>query len=365
MKAKIKTFLRRLLSFGYYYLIYKFIRNQYEKTRDNKTLKPGISAVVAAKNEEILIGYCLESLIGFADQVICIDNGSDDGTLKIMQSFSEKNKDIIDISIISMPGALLGECREMGLKMTKHQWHLRWDADMVFKTTGEEMAEGLRKKVLSCSKPVAFQLPRTNLFGDFKHTSKVYDIVDPGEPILVRFAKNIKYVEHGRFDIIRLPFYYKTIKEKKRYYHHFDGVKPDLRLMYRNCYFDWREQFNKAPNKDKISDFETFQKKWQMERYQTNDRKSLKYRFQKEYLIQLKLYETEIYGDYPDVIKKLIYNSLGRFEIEYCKGKPIRRIDRNDKEMLDYTPTLSDLEYDPIPYLKSKLKPKHFNKLIG
>jgi glycosyltransferase involved in cell wall biosynthesis len=325
---------------------------------------------VAAKNEDILIKYCLESLIGFADQIICIDNGSEDDTLEFMQSFFEENKDKIDISVIKMPGALLGDCREMGLAKTKHQWHLRWDADMVdmvFKTSGKEMAEGLRKKVMSCSKPIAFQLPRTNLFGDFKHTSRVYDVVDPGEPILMRFAKNIKYVEHGRFDIIKLPFYYKTIKEKKRYYHHFDGVKPDLRLMYRNCYFDWREQYNKVANgkeEDRIEDFETFQKKWQMERYQTNDIKSLKYRFQKEYIIQLKPYETAVYGNYPDVIKKLIHSKESRFQIEYKDGKSVRRIDSEDTEMLNYIPTPSDLKYDPLVYLKKVMSPKQFNKLI-
>ncbi len=366
--SKIKSFLRRILSFLYYYIVYQFTRKKYEQTRDSKPLKPGISAVVAAKNEEVLIKYCLESLIGFADQIICIDNGSDDNTLSIMQSFSNKNKDKIDISVISMPDALLGDCREMGLKKTKHQWHLRWDADMVFKTSGTEKAEDLRKKVLSCSKPIAFQLARTNLFGDFKHTSLIYNIVDPGEPILIRFAKNIKYVEYDRFDIIKLPFYYKTIKEIRRFYHHFDGLKPDLRLMYRNCYFDWREQNNKAVNcgeQDKIKDFNTFQKEWQMERYQTNDLKSLKYRFQKEYVIQLKPYDVDVYGDYPDVIREMILSNNSRFQIEYIDGKPDRRIDFEDSEMTNYIPTKEDMEYNPHIYLKKVLNPEQYNKLIN
>jgi glycosyltransferase involved in cell wall biosynthesis len=365
--AKIKAILRNFLSFIYYNLVYQYMRSKYEQTRGCNPLKPGISAVVAAKDEGVLIKYCLESLIGFADQIICIDNGSADDTLKVMQSFLEKNKKVLDISVISMPNSLLGECREMGLKKTKHQWHLRWDADMVFKTSGKEIHSELRKKVMSCLKPIAFQLPRTNLFGDFRHTSKVHDVVDSGEPILIRFAKNIKYVEHGRFDIIKLPHYYRIIKEQKRYYHHFDGVKPDLRLMYRNCYFDWREKYNSTTDIDfrnSLEDFDVFKKEWQMERYQTNDTRSLKYRFQKEYLLQLKQYDVNIYGDYPEIIRDLIYSDEARFEIEYINNKSIRRIDKMDQEMLNYTPTQDDLTYDPLIYLKKVMSSKDYKKIV-
>ena len=208
-----------MLQLPFYYLFRKY----YELSRDSKPLKPGISAVVAAKNEEYIISFCLNSLIGIADQIICIDNGSDDATLSIMENFKSENANL-DVKIFSMPNALLGDCREAGLKATDYQWHLRWDADMVCKTTGPENMHLLREKVLRNNKPRAIQLPRTNLDGDFFHTSKICSVIDPGEPILVRFSKYIKYVEYGKFDTIKLPLFYKSEKEQKRYYFSLPGT---------------------------------------------------------------------------------------------------------------------------------------------
>ena len=136
IKGLVKQIVRKVLlplSYLFYYLP---LKNKIRVTRSGQPLKPGISAVVAAKNEEYTIGMCLESLIEVADQVICIDNGSTDDTLKIMYAFKEKYGSKLRVDVLEMPGALLGDCREAGLKHTLCQWHLRWDADMVCKTSG-------------------------------------------------------------------------------------------------------------------------------------------------------------------------------------------------------------------------------------
>ena len=69
-------------------------------------------------------------------------------TALFLHKLSDHAVEKIEVDILEMPGALLGDCREAGLNATRYQWHLRWDADMVCKTSGEESMIQLREKVL-------------------------------------------------------------------------------------------------------------------------------------------------------------------------------------------------------------------------
>lgn len=362
----LKDKLRKILQFVFYYGYYIFVQKKHERTRDNIPLKPGITAVVSARDEEVSIGLALKSLIGFADQIVCIDNGSEDRTLSIMNEFKSQYHKQCDIEILSMPGALLGDCRDAGLARSKYQWHLRWDADMIFKTSGPESSKILKDKVLKTNKAIAFQLVRVNLFGDFYHTSKLYPIIDSGEPFLVRFSNKIKYQEHGKFDIIKLPIYYNIVKLTDRYIFHCDGIKSNLRLIFRNCYFDWRKKINSVPDdqKHEFSDFSKFEKEWQLERYKTNDRNSLIYRHQKEYLLHYKKYDPETYGDFPEILLEHHSKGVERFRIIYKNGKPYSRIDSSDISIQNYVPSEEDLKFNPLHFLEKVSSEEDFYKLL-
>ncbi|MFN5847013.1 MAG: glycosyltransferase, partial [Chitinophagales bacterium] len=360
-KDKLKKALRYILHFGFgIWGAWLF-----EKTRDKKKLLPGITAVISAKNEEVSIMLSLRSLIGFADQIVCIDNGSEDDTLKLMHDFKEKFNSICDITVLSMPESLLGECRDKGLELTKHLWHLRWDADMVFKTSGSESAAQLRKLALSTNRPMAFQLPRVNLYGDFFHTSKFYDIIDRGEPFLMRYCDKIKYVEDGRFDIVYLPPYYIIKRITNCYIFHCDGIKANLRLIFRNCYFDWRQKFNSRDNleRQEILNFPDFKKEWELRRYGTNDELSLIYRHQKEYLLHYKRYDPDTYSELPDILIEHQASGLFRFEILYKDGHPCQRADARDPRIQNYTPSSEDLAFNPISFLKDVMSESDLNRI--
>ncbi len=207
----------------------------------------------------------------------------------------------------------------------------------------------LREKVLQDDRPRTIQLPRTNLRGDFHHTRKNLAPIDPGEPILVRFGQDIEYVEYGKFDVIRVPFYYAIEKESKRYYFHCEGLKSDENLIYRRQYFEWREAFNKYSDSNRpkeIADFETFKKAWCDREFGTNDTRSLKWRFQREFCNRLEVIDKQLFGEYPDVLKEESNNSDTRFQVVFKNEKPFTRIDRSDTEMLNYQPTAEDLEWE-------------------
>lgn len=344
---ELKKHIRSVLYLILYHGFYRWVR-LWDKTRDDKPLKDGITAVVSAKNEAYIIPFCLESLVGVVDQVVCIDNGSDDGTLEAMQAFKQKFGGKIEVDILEMPGALLGDCRNAGLEHTRYKWHLRWDADMVCRTSGPDDMKLLRDKVLKDDRPRTIQLPRTNLRGDLHHTRKNLPAIDPGEPILVRFGKDIEYVEYGKFDVIRVPFYYAIEKESKRYYFHCEGLKSDDNLIYRRQYFEWREAFNKHSDTTRppeVSDFEVFKKQWCKRELGTTDPKSLKWRFQREFCNRLELIDKKVFGEYPDVLKPELHNERTRFKVILKHEKPYYRVDSKDEEMLNYAPTEEDLAW--------------------
>jgi glycosyltransferase involved in cell wall biosynthesis len=344
---RLKAIIRKILSVVLYHVWHRWFR-YWDKGRNGESLKPGITAVVSAKNEAYIIPFCLESLVGVVDQVVCIDNGSDDGTLQIMRDFQSKFEGEIEVDVLEMPGALLGDCRNAGLGHTRYKWHLRWDADMVCRTTDPEDMKLLRNEVLNNNRPRTIQLPRTNLRGDFHHTRKNLPAIDPGEPILVRFGKDIEYVEYGKFDVIKVPFYYAIEKQKKRYYFHCEGLKSDDNLIYRRQYFEWREAFNKhtdASRPEDVSDFEQFKTKWCKKELGTTDVRELKWRFQREFCNRLIEIDYDLFGDYPEVLKAEKDNQNSRFKVVLKDGIPFNRIDNSDEEMRNYSPSQSDLEW--------------------
>jgi len=93
---------------------------------------PTVSIIIPARNEEISLGACLESLIAQADlssEIIVVDDGSSDGTRNIAESFA-------GVQIISA-GALrpgwTGKSNAVfsGAELARGEWLLFTDADTV------------------------------------------------------------------------------------------------------------------------------------------------------------------------------------------------------------------------------------------
>jgi hypothetical protein len=251
-----------------------------------------------------------------------------------------------------MPGALLGDCREAGLKLSKFQWHLRWDADMIAHTDGEYNIVKLREKILKDNTPRAIQLSRLNLYGDFRHT--MGKVKDSGEPFLIWFNKDVYYKEYGKFDTIRVPFYFNQIIEETNYIFHCASLKSTENLLHRFHYFMWREYFNKYNESNRpetIKDFEKFKLIRNNYLFGTNEVCSLKYRYIRQFVSHLKLFDTNIYGQYPKILEIEFQNEIQRFSIVYENGKPFYRIDREDSEMINFSPSPEDLVWSTEEFL--------------
>lgn len=119
-------------------------------------MSPKLSIIIIARNEEEMIGECLESIRQLADEIVFLDGGSTDNTLEIVKKYSKAR--IIRQKVGKMD---YGAWHNQGAKEAKGEWILYVDAD-------ERITPELQKEILSVIStqlPVigAYAIPRQNI----------------------------------------------------------------------------------------------------------------------------------------------------------------------------------------------------------
>ena len=111
-----------------------------------------ISIVIITKNEAHAIADCLQS-VAWADEIIVVDSGSSDDTIKICKQFGAK------ISITdNWPG--FGEKKNRALALATKSWVLSLDAD-------ERVTPELQKEILEVIKgnaKASYRMPRSSSY---------------------------------------------------------------------------------------------------------------------------------------------------------------------------------------------------------
>ena len=195
--SKVEVFikyniLRPIISF----ILWKIKQNKenYFLDYNGKPLKEGISFCVPAYNEEHTISFCLESLTGFIDHLIFIDNGSTDNTIDVVRAFQAKYQDLIEVTVLEMPGATLIEMRQEALKYVHHKWFVRGDADMMFT---EAFKTECKQIIDNAKRPIAIQISMFDLFGNVSHYHNRFGMYSNGEYYMRNFDSNVKYQEYS------------------------------------------------------------------------------------------------------------------------------------------------------------------------
>ena len=109
-----------------------------------------LSVVIITKNEEKRIGVCLES-VKWADEIIILDNGSEDKTLSIVRKYTDK---IFEVKIPDF-----AKLRNLGMEKTKGDWVFFIDAD-------ERAGDLLKKEIevmVTLSDFSAYAISRRNI----------------------------------------------------------------------------------------------------------------------------------------------------------------------------------------------------------
>jgi len=115
-----------------------------------------LSVVVLTKNEEKRIGDCLNSVRQWSDEVIVIDDESQDRTKEISEGLGAR--------VLSKKMIIEGAHRNWAYSQAKNEWVLSLDAD-------ERMTDGLKSEItrLLSDNPAenAYTIPRRNFIGSY------------------------------------------------------------------------------------------------------------------------------------------------------------------------------------------------------
>lgn len=116
-----------------------------------------LSAIILAKNEEKMIGDCLES-VKWTDEIIVVDDGSTDKTLEIVKKFGVKE-------IVKAPvNSNFSDRRNLGAKRASSEWLLYVDADeRITSELKEEIKQIISNFEFRISDFVGYAIPRRNI----------------------------------------------------------------------------------------------------------------------------------------------------------------------------------------------------------
>lgn len=115
-----------------------------------------ISVVILAKNEAMNIRDCLKSVVGWADEIIVIDDFSTDETVEVAESLGAK------VLVKRMDNE--GKHRNWAYAQAENTWVLSIDADE--RVTGE-LREEIGVINFETTEFSAFTIPRRNHIGDY------------------------------------------------------------------------------------------------------------------------------------------------------------------------------------------------------
>lgn len=116
----------------------------------------GLSAVILTKNEERNIRDCLESIAGWASEIIIVDDESTDRTIDIASQYTDR--------IIVRKMDIEGRQRNFAYAQARNLWVLSLDAD---ERVTEELKAEIKETINHHSKYCGFTIPRKNYLGDY------------------------------------------------------------------------------------------------------------------------------------------------------------------------------------------------------
>lgn len=193
-----------------------------------------LSACLISWNEWSTIDLCLESLAGFVDEVVLVDNGSFDGTVekarRCLKKFNIKGK------IIEAESHSLGESRIRAIEESTGDWIILSDSNIVYTSPVKKRFKSLIKE--GCQGI----MPSLNLIGDYGH---YFSLRRMNAHHLTLFKK--KHIAWGSTeDRPRLERGHRNVR-KTPWAVNLSRVRPAWRCWYRGEPFmkkKWKNRFN-------------------------------------------------------------------------------------------------------------------------
>lgn len=196
--------------------------------------RPGLSAIVRAKDEETWLNASLKSVAAVADEIIVGDNGSVDSTPAVLDRLSAE---LTRLKVLREPKLGIRDLTNRLIESSQYRWALRWDADFIAHTEGDCSIGNFKEWLMSLdSRRYAFVYPRmVELCGDLNHQRRQ----TPSRADCHCFVQSpqLRYVyDRAGYEAPRVPFWYQVLRYERPTFFHVD-VKPAAR-MYRS--FLWK-----------------------------------------------------------------------------------------------------------------------------
>ena len=118
--------------------------------------KTKVSVVILAKNEATRIKDCIESVRGWADEIIVVDDKSTDNTVSIVND--------LGVTVFIKEMNIEGAHRNWAYAQGKNEWVLSLDAD---ERLTPELKDEISQVLPTKPKANAFTIPRKNFIGDY------------------------------------------------------------------------------------------------------------------------------------------------------------------------------------------------------
>lgn len=322
-------------------LHYALFPNRVETRRVSGSGGPlarGITGCLTVKDEALCLSYTLPNFARFFDQVVCVDNGSTDGSLEMLRQFQQEQAGTMDVEVISMPDAPFLEAKNEGLRHVRYRWFCVLDADMLI------LPAMLWHRVdfLDWKIPSAVRCPRVQLAGDLRHTNRFFEMLSTGEYFLRHFSTDFHFREVNlRNTHAIIPRYYRFAETPEPYMVHLDCAKPNERLFFRASRMDYRQYLNSGR---KPMPFDEFEQRWLKHLLQTEEPSSAKYRSARlQALLTRRLTIHE-----QAVMSELRLDLPGfPFEVVEVNDEPFLRLDHRDDFWNTFQPTTDDIDYKP------------------
>lgn len=295
---------------------------------------PGITALIACQDEELMVGPCVVSYLRVADEIIVVDNGSTDRTKEFAQEIAAAFPDRISYFENDSLQHLF-ENRQYGLERSTREWIIRVDSDYVCHTDGAQDVGKLRHHLQTLPKRRAIdvlRMTRTDVWFDFFHVpardlavyGKRHPDNTPRDNRTYRWFDGMRFERQGRWEGVNLP------RRGVRFHNyplahwmHCD-VKSSHNHFMRSERTNWRE----------LGDFETYPTLSSYieaviaEKYGTDDFDTAC----AVYIDQMLRKDSEPYdparfGDYPALVQLLIDTDCGYGTVE-VEGR-LQRQQRN------------------------------------
>ena len=144
-----------------------------------------ISVIVPVYNTEKYVAKCLESILGNTYtniEVLCVDDGSTDDSLKVIESFSQKDN---RVKVISQKNSGVSAARNNGIMQANGEYIAFVDSDdIVSKYYFESLYELAKKEVADivfCSYKKVLKQDATLINKSIDNSLNDYHIVTPRE----------------------------------------------------------------------------------------------------------------------------------------------------------------------------------------